>query len=143
MMRCSNTYNSAGRPHETVCHPVSQLELVGRLRYHEPLQTEVTDLLHFIDGARPLYGALVPEPLLELPQDGRFVVHPHADHEGETEVILVFRIQPGHARDLGRGQCVQTGLDLFLSRLPGQSPTLEVSTREVGVNSEDSLFTCG
>ena len=110
---------------------------------HEAAQTQSADLLHLLDPARPLLRVRVPQTLAQLLRDARAVVVPRAHHEREAEARLVVRVEARHARGLRGAHAVQAGGALLLARLRGQGAAPQVLPREVGVEPEDALLTCG
>lgn len=109
---------------------------------HEALEPQVADLLHLLDGARPLLRARVLQALAQLLHDGGLGVHPRADDEREAEALLVRRVEARHARGIRRVHAVQAGLSLLLAGLRGQRAAPQLLTGQVRVAPEDTLFTC-
>lgn len=117
----------------------SQLEC--SVRKQQGVDAQTADLLHLLDAARSLYNALVLAALGQLLQDGRLLVHPRANDEREPEALLVFLVQPRHARGFQGAQRVHASLSLLLKRLSGQGAAFEIPSSKIRVAPEDPLFT--
>ena len=101
-------------------------------------RSELGNLLHLPNTDIDLLLPGVSQPPVQPLQDGRGLVLPGANDEGEAELVPVLGVVAPLPPHLVRGQEVEAGLALLPGGLRGQEVLRGQAARQVGVAAQNA-----
>ena len=118
------------------CHALKLCNAFAKI-IEDVYGSELGNLLDLPDAQVDLLLLGVAQPPVQPLQDGRGLVLPGADDEGEPEPLPVLCVVTSQPLQLGLGQEAESGLSLLPGRLRGQEVSRGQAASQVRVASEN------